>query len=297
MLPRLLPIATFACRATSTRPASASLTNCTVGIASQHARHASILASLANNKGAVRQVRRVGRGPSSGRGKTCGRGTKGRKARGNVKPWFQGGQTPLIKKLGTKGFENKRAPQMSEVNLDALQAWIDKGRIDAKKPITPKEMIVSGLVNSVKDGIKLLARGTLRQPLQLSASRASAGAIEAIEAQGGKVVTRYYTKLSMNRLARGESIHTDEPLPVGQQHVKAVLAATRKAGFKYRLPDATSRRDIEYYRDPAHRGYLSHLLKPGESPSLYWTVPPERKKVSGAKKRTQAQAVAVKTMW
>ncbi|RCI16736.1 hypothetical protein L249_2499 [Ophiocordyceps polyrhachis-furcata BCC 54312] len=296
MLPRLLPIKTLAYRVTSTKPASLSLTNRLAGIALQQARHASILASLANNKGAVRQVRRVGRGPSSGRGKTSGRGHKGRKARGNVKPWFQGGQTPLIRKLGSKGFENKRAPRMTEVNLDSLQQWIDHGRIDATKPITPREMILSKLTSSVKDGIKILARGTLRQPVQLSVSRASAAAIAAIEAAGGKVVTRYYTKMSMNRLARGESIHTDEPLPVGSHHVTKVLKASRKTGFKYRLPDATSRRDIEYYRDPAHRGYLSHQLKPGESPSLYWDVPAE-KKAGGAVRKNMSKDAKVQTMW
>ncbi|RDA88128.1 hypothetical protein CP532_6833 [Ophiocordyceps camponoti-leonardi (nom. inval.)] len=297
MLPRLLPITTLPYRVTTTKPASFSVINCVTGIAFQHARHASILASLANNKGAVRQVRRVGRGPSSGRGKTSGRGQKGRKARGNVKPWFQGGQTPLIRKLGSKGFENKRAPQMTEVNLDRLQHWIDQGRIDATKPITPKEMILSKLTSSVKDGIKILARGTLRQPVQLSVSRASAAAIEAIEAAGGKVVTRYYTKMSMNRLAEGESIHTDEPLPVGSHHVKRTLRAARKTGFKYRLPDATSRRDIEYYRDPAHRGYLSHQLKPGESPSLYWSVPSEEKKAGEAVRKRMSKSTTVQTMW
>jgi ribosomal protein L15 len=69
-------------------------------------RHASILGSLANNKGAVKEPKRVGRGPSSGHGKTSGRGHKGQGQHGKVKPWFQGGQTPLIVKKGRKGFDN-----------------------------------------------------------------------------------------------------------------------------------------------------------------------------------------------
>lgn len=58
----------------------------------------------------------------------------------------------------------------------------------------------------------------------------------------------------------------------------------REMGYKYRLPDPTKRRDIEYYRDPAHRGYLSHLLKPLEGPSLFFRSPAERKSSAGVKK-------------
>ena len=70
-------------------------------------RSAAILARLRDNKGAYNKRIRVGRGPSSGYGKTSGRGQKGRKARGKVNPWFQGGQTPLIVSKGRRGFENK----------------------------------------------------------------------------------------------------------------------------------------------------------------------------------------------
>jgi Ribosomal proteins 50S-L15, 50S-L18e, 60S-L27A len=69
-------------------------------------RHASILASLSNVKAAYNKRKRIGRGPSSGYGKTAGRGHKGQGQHGKVKPWFQGGQTPLIVQRGQKGFEN-----------------------------------------------------------------------------------------------------------------------------------------------------------------------------------------------
>jgi sorting nexin-8 len=72
----------------------------------QQTRNASILGSLANNPGAIHKKKRVGRGPSSGHGKTSGRGHKGQGQHGKVKPWFQGGQTPLIVKHGRKGFDN-----------------------------------------------------------------------------------------------------------------------------------------------------------------------------------------------
>ncbi|PTD11123.1 Sorting nexin mvp1 [Fusarium culmorum] len=269
MPPRISPFSTpLCCRTTVNAPVS-SLTAYLAGLSLQ-TRNASILGSLANTPGAMHQKKRVGRGPSSGHGKTSGRGHKGQKQHGKVKPWFQGGQTPLIVKHGRKGFSNYRAAQMSEVNIDQIQAWIDQGRLDPTKQITPKELIECGIIGTLKDGVKILSRGaeTLKQPIDVMVSRVSASAIAAIEGAGGKVLTRYYTKLAIKRLLTGESVNTDKPLPQGAEHVDTVLAAARDAPFRYRLPDPTGREDIEYYRDPAHRGYLSHQLAPGESPSL-----------------------------
>ncbi|KAL6787121.1 hypothetical protein J3E68DRAFT_440691 [Trichoderma sp. SZMC 28012] len=275
MPPRIpFPSASLCCRATLSTPAT-SLTACLARLTLQQTRNASILGSLANNPGAVHKKKRVGRGPSSGHGKTSGRGHKGQGQHGKVKPWFQGGQTPLIVKHGRKGFDNFRAPEISEVNLDQIQNWIDQGRLDPTKQITPKELIESKLIGSVKDGVKILSRGgeNLKQPINVMVSRVSSGAIAAIEAAGGTVLTRYYTKLAIQRLLTGESVNTDKPLPVGLEHVEGILAEARKGPFRYRLPDPTSRADIEYYRDPAHRGYLSHQIAPGQSPSLYFKVP------------------------
>lgn len=174
---------------------------------------------------------------------------------------------------------------MSKVNLDRLQEWIDAGRIDPTQRITVKELVESRLIGNPRDGVKLLARGkeTLRQPLDILVSRASASAIETVEAAGGKILTRFYTKHSIRNILAGKSESTDEPLPQGKEHVAAVLAETKRRGFRYRLPDPTSREDIEYYRDPAHRGYMSHLLQPGESPSLYFKVPPSMSEVKQRK--------------
>jgi ribosomal protein L15 len=76
-------------------------------------RHASILGELRDNPGAYNKRIRVGRGPSAGKGKTSGRGHKGQKQHGKVKPWFQGGQTPLIRTLGRKGFDNQYVSKMA----------------------------------------------------------------------------------------------------------------------------------------------------------------------------------------
>ncbi|KKA30283.1 hypothetical protein TD95_003876 [Thielaviopsis punctulata] len=256
------------------------------------ARPASILSRLADAPGATHNLKRVGRGPSSGHGRTSGRGSNGQKVHGKVKPWFQGGQTPLVISRGTKGFDNIRAPQLSTVNLDNLQHWIDTGRLDPSKQITVKEIIQSGLVGSVKDGIKLLARGksNLRTPINIMVSRASADAIAAIEAVGGRIVTRYYTKDSIRNLLAGKSVSSESPLPVGPEHVAQALADAKARPWLKRLPDPTHRWDIEYYRDPAHRGYLSHLLAEGENPSLFFGVPKETKPKKKRSGSGQAQA-------
>jgi large subunit ribosomal protein L15 len=126
--------------------------------------------------------------------------------------------------------------------------------------------------------VKLLAKGKeeLKTPINILVSRASATAIEAIEAAGGKISTRYYTKHSIRRLLRGESDSSFFPLATSSSEeasdgTPSILGAVRP--FKYRLPDPTSRKDIEYYRDPAHRGYLSHLVEEGQGPSLFFKSP------------------------
>lgn len=181
---------------------------------------------------------------------------------------------------------------MAEVNLDQIQSWIDQGRLDPTKQITPKELVECGIIGTVKDGVKILARGgnCIKQPIDVMVSRISGKAIEAIEGAGGKVTTRYYTKLAIQRLLTGESVNTAEPLPVGKEHVEKFVSAANKSPFnRYRLPDPTGREDIEYYRDPAHRGYLSQQLAPGESPSLYFRVPGVTK-TKTARKVKQATA-------
>lgn len=253
------------------------------GALSIQSRNAHILASISDNKGAYNKRIRLGRGPASGKGKTSGRGQKGQKAHGHVHPWFQGGQTPLIRIKGQKGFVNKRVDQMSEVNLDTIQSFIDSGRLDPTKQITPKELFDARLLTRVRDGIKLLARGKeqLKTPINIMVSRASKQAIEAVEATGGRIITRYYTKMALKRLIKGESISSEEPLPQGREYVDGVLQKVRAKLMKdgklyYRLPDPTSRWDMEYYRDPAHRGYLSSQVREGETPSLFWKVPSQR---------------------
>lgn len=183
---------------------------------------------------------------------------------------------------------------MSPINLDRIQSWIDQGRLDPTKPITVRELAKSRCLHGVKDGVKLLARGKeqLKTPINILVSRASAEAISAVEAVGGKVTTRYYTKQSIKRVIRGDSEASTEAsfLPLsyaqGAKEESPILSATMGAKpFSYRLPDPSSRKDIEYYRDTAHRGYLSHLVEEGRGPSLFYKVPgttPRKAKKPGA---------------
>lgn len=166
---------------------------------------------------------------------------------------------------------------MSPVNLDRIQSWIDQGRLDPSQPITLKELCDSRCLHGIKDGVKLLARGKgeLKTPINILVSRASAEAIKAVEDAGGKVTTRYYTKQSIKRLLKEESESSFVTLTVSVPDESPILAATSQTAkpFMYRLPDPTSRKDMEYYRDSAHRGYLSHLVPEGHGPSLFFKTP------------------------
>ncbi|PMD22074.1 ribosomal protein L15 [Hyaloscypha hepaticicola] len=283
MPPRLLTL-TACCRAVPAAPTPL----VSFLLPFMQARSASILASLSDNPGAYNKRIRRGRGPSSGKGKTSGRGHKGQKQHGKVPARFQGGQTPQEIVHGKRGFENHFSVDMSPINLDRIQSWIDQGRLDPTRPITLKELAESRCLHGIKDGVKLLARGKeeLKTPINILVSRASATAIEAIEAVGGTVTTRFYTKQSIKRLLRGESESSFTPLALtppstGESPILEAVAASALP-FSYRLPDPTSRKDMEYYRDQAHRGYLSHLVEEGQGPSLFFKTPG-----TGKKRRTK----------
>lgn len=124
-------------------------------------RCASILSSLSDNPGAYNKKIRRGRGPASGKGKTGGRGQKGQHAHGKVPAGFEGGQTPqsITNPERGRGKYNPFQVEMSAINLDRIQSWIDQGRLDPTKPITMKELAKSRCLHGVKrHGVKLLAR-------------------------------------------------------------------------------------------------------------------------------------------
>jgi large subunit ribosomal protein L15 len=143
------------------------------------------LHELRPNKEARKQKKRVGRGDSSGRGKTAGRGTKGQKSRsgGNIPPYFEGGQLPLVRRLPRRrGFTNIFKTQFATVNLDRLNERFDQG-----DEVSPTTLTQVGLIKSPKVLIKVLGRGDLEKPLTVRAHGFSATARAKIEAAGGSI--------------------------------------------------------------------------------------------------------------
>ncbi|MBD7939191.1 MULTISPECIES: 50S ribosomal protein L15 [Cytobacillus] len=133
-------------------------------------------------EGSRQERKRKGRGIGSGNGKTAGKGHKGQNARsgGGVRPGFEGGQTPLFRRLPKRGFTNINRKEYAVVNLDALNRFEDGAEI------TPELLIETGVVSNEKAGIKVLAKGNVEKKLTVKAHKFSAAAKEAIEAAGGK---------------------------------------------------------------------------------------------------------------
>lgn len=130
----------------------------------------------------VKQTRRrVGRGIGSGLGKTSGKGHKGQKARsgGGVRRGFEGGQTPLYRRLPKRGFTNIHAKNYTEVTLTMLNK-------SNSTDVTAETLLSDGIIGKVNDGIVILATGNLEKKLNVKATRFTAKAKEKIEALGGK---------------------------------------------------------------------------------------------------------------
>ena len=126
--------------------------------------------------------KRVGRGIGSGLGKTSGRGQNGQKARsgGGVRRGFEGGQTPLYRRLPKRGFTNIHAKTYTEVTLTMLNK-------SKAKDVTAESLLEEGIIGKINDGIVVLATGNLDKKLNVKATRFTKAAQEKIEALGGKV--------------------------------------------------------------------------------------------------------------
>jgi large subunit ribosomal protein L15 len=152
------------------------------------------LNELSDRPGATKAKKRLGRGVGSGLGKTAGRGIKGQKARTGVAiKGFEGGQMPLHRRLPKRGFNNIFAKKLNELNLGRIQAAVDSGRLDGKKPITAEALKDSGLIRRTKDGVRLLGHGELTAKLVFEVAGASQSAIKAVEAKGGTVTLKSIT--------------------------------------------------------------------------------------------------------
>jgi large subunit ribosomal protein L15 len=148
------------------------------------------LNEIRDNPGAHYRAKRLGRGIGSGKGKTSGRGGKGQTARSGVAiNGFEGGQTPLHRRLPKRGFNNKIfRKDYKVVNLGLLQRALDAGKLEGEGAIDAARLVAAGVLRRPGDGIRLLAKGTLRAAVTIEAAGASQAAIAAVEAAGGKVV-------------------------------------------------------------------------------------------------------------
>ena len=128
--------------------------------------------------------KRVGRGPGSGLGKTSGRGENGQKSRSgaSIPAWFQGGQTPLFRRIPKRGFNNARfRVEYATINLSDLNKMFNDGDV-----VTPEVLKEKGIIKQQLCGVKVLGNGELEKKLTIKANRFSSSAVTKIESAGGK---------------------------------------------------------------------------------------------------------------
>ena len=146
------------------------------------------LNQIAGRPGSRRFGKRVGRGIGSGKGKTGGRGVKGQKSRTGVRiKGFEGGQMPIYRRLPKRGFANIFAFKLNEVSLGRVQTAIDKGKLDASKPVTVEALVAAGVLNRAMDGVRLLGGGELKAKVAFEIHGASKSAQAAVEKLGGSL--------------------------------------------------------------------------------------------------------------
>jgi large subunit ribosomal protein L15 len=135
-------------------------------------------------EGSHRRRKIVGRGPGSGHGKTSTRGAKGQKKHGQVNPNFEGGQTPLHRRLPQlRGFKPVNKKDYAIVNVSDLES------LEAGATVTGESLVEAGVIRDVRDGLKVLGDGELTKGLTVQAVKFSKSAVEKINAAGGKVET------------------------------------------------------------------------------------------------------------
>ncbi len=142
-----------------------------------------MLNTLSPRPGALHRRKRVGRGPGSGKGKTCGTGVKGQGTRSGkkIKPWFEGGQMPLTQRVPKRGFTNRFRVENEIVNLGALGIFGEGATVDAKA------LADRGLIRGSGKPVKVLGEGDAPKGLKLIVSKVSGAAKAKIEAAGGSV--------------------------------------------------------------------------------------------------------------
>jgi large subunit ribosomal protein L15 len=149
------------------------------------------LNEIRDNEGAHHKFKRIGRGIGSGKGKTSGRGGKGQTARTGVAlAGFEGGQTPLHRRMPKRGFKKPFRARYVVINLGTLQDAVEANRIDPQSTIDGPALVAGGILRRTRDGVRLLGKGELKAKLTIEVAGASKAAIEAVEKAGGSVVVK-----------------------------------------------------------------------------------------------------------
>lgn len=206
-------------------------------------RSVSVMAKLTPPMDSKNRVKRVGRGPGSGLGKTSGRGQKGQKARGSVPNWFEGGQTPIWKLFPKRGFYRHQQLDLNEIQLSRLQQFADSGRLVLAEgeTLTMKKMKDLGIVSGpMKDGVAIIGDGSSQYKLdiKIEATKISKSAVETIEAAGGSATSVYFS--------RG----------LGFRAHHSPNWFLENKGYIPLRANPIARRDIQFYSDSDRRGYL-----------------------------------------
>ena len=146
------------------------------------------LNELRDNQGARKTRMRVGRGTSSGKGKTGGRGVKGQKSRSGVSiKGFEGGQMPLHMRLPKRGFNVPNPKKLNAVNLGRLQQALDAGKLNASDAVNIASLKSAGVIRRELDGVRIIGNGELKTKLDFEVFGVSASARKEIEKLGGKI--------------------------------------------------------------------------------------------------------------
>lgn len=182
------------------------------------------LSQLHPPAGSRHRRKRVGRGPGSGLGKTAGRGEKGQKSRSGYsrKRGFEGGQMPLVRRVPKRGFHNIFRKEYAIVNVGRLE------KIDSEE-VTPQSLLKSGVISSLRDGLKILGDGELTRAVKVSAHRISKTAREKIEAAGGKVEVLASAEPAREKASAGEPDAAGAKTPKAAKPAKAKGAAKKAA--------------------------------------------------------------------
>ena len=147
------------------------------------------MTTLLNNREKINKSKiRVGRGIGSGKGKTCGRGVKGQKSRSGVAiKSFEGGQMPLYRRLPKRGFNPISKDQIAILNLEKIQTFIDKKKIDTKDVLNSDLLKKLKIINKNSSKLKILGTGEIKDKINIEANLASKSAVAKLEKIGGSI--------------------------------------------------------------------------------------------------------------